>query len=173
MPPKSLASDVQVVGVDGVENLRRPSTRTATRRSPACRSTRRRRLWAPTGCVATINGTTLTSVSLTSAGGQATLLVSCATPSSGITYNWSKNGVLGASSSSSFNETCPANTTSIPITASYQVKACVGAACVTVPTIPLTVTVAGGGGGGGGGGGNPPPSTDGTEAATDSTRPSF
>jgi hypothetical protein len=112
---------------------------------------------APTGCVATINGTTLTTVSLTSAGGQATLLVSCASPTSGITYNWSKNGVLGASSSSQFNETFPANTTTIPITTSYQVKACVNTACVTVPTNPLTVTVAAGGGGGGGGGGNPPP----------------
>ena len=102
---------------------------------------------APTGCVATVNG--VANVSFNSNGGAANLAASCTTPSSGIGYVWSKNGTSGASSQASWTDTLPANAS--PTTAvinSYQVRACVVAACVTVPISPLTATVAATGGGG-------------------------
>ena len=109
---------------------------------------------APAGCVANLNGQ-VTSVNLTSVGGQATLGVTCASPTSGITYNWSKNGTLGANSSPTWTDNFPANTsTTADSTTSYQVKACVNTACVTVPSIPLTVTVAKASSNNGGGGWN-------------------
>ena len=107
---------------------------------------------APTGCVATLNGATA-NVNLPSAGGQATLGATCVT--TGVTYNWSRNGTFGASSAPSWTENFSRNSsTTLDSTTSYQVKACTTAsACVTVPVNPLTVTVAHASGGGGGGGG--------------------
>jgi len=102
---------------------------------------------APTGCVATVNG--VTNVSFNSNGGAANLAVTCQTPSSGIGYTWSKNGTSGASSAASWTDTLPANASpTTAVISSYQVRACVVAACVTVPIGPLTATVAATGGGG-------------------------
>ncbi len=102
---------------------------------------------APTGCVATVNG--VANVSFGSNGGAANLSSSCATPSSGIGYTWSKNGTSGISSSQSWTDTLPANASPTnAVISSYQVRACVVAACVTVPISPLTATVAATGGGG-------------------------
>ena len=90
---------------------------------------------APTGCVANLNGQ-VTSVNLTSVGGQATLGVTCASPTSGITYNWSKNGTAGANTASSWTENFSPNTSrTTDRTTGYQAKVCAGSACVTVPGV--------------------------------------
>jgi len=107
---------------------------------------------APTGCIATVN--LLTTVTLPQAGGSVNLAVTGCTSSTAITYNWYRNGTLGAASTSSWTDTSdknPAlgqNTTSTDKTTSYQVQACAGTACTTVPTTPLTVIVPGTTGGG-------------------------
>lgn len=94
---------------------------------------------APSGCTATVNGTS--SVTLPNAGGSVNLAAGCTSPSTGLAYNWTRNGAPGATSAS-WNDTLPANTgTTISNTTSYQVSICVGSACVTVPATPLTAIV--------------------------------
>ncbi len=100
----------------------------------------------PTGCVASIS--TVPTV-LTNAGGTATVSVSGCSPTS-VTYNWSRNGAAGWSTSA----TPPTDTLGPGGTAgytnSYQVSVCNGSSCVSVPTVnPLTAFVPGTGGGGG------------------------
>jgi hypothetical protein len=96
---------------------------------------------APTGCVARVNGGTA-NISLSSAGGTAAMSVTCSTPSSGITYNWSRNGSFGENLTSSYTATFGANASSTnDALYNFQVRACNGTPCVTVPTTPLTVTV--------------------------------
>lgn len=103
---------------------------------------------APTGCAATVNGGTTRT--LTSAGGTATFAASCSSPTSGVTFNWSKNGAFGISTASGWVDTLAANTSpSVANTYNYQVRACSGSACTTVPTTALLVTVPATGGGGG------------------------
>jgi hypothetical protein len=103
---------------------------------------------APQGCAGTVNSST--SATLSSAGGTVTLAASCGSPSTGLTWNWSRNGAFGASSAASWVDTLAANSnqTADRIT-SYQVRACTGANCVTVPTTPLVATVTHAGGGAG------------------------
>lgn len=96
---------------------------------------------APTGCVAKLNGGTA-NITLSSSGGTASFSVTCATPPSGITYNWSRNGVFGESSSASFIAAFGANTSSTnDALYNFQVQACNGSPCVIVPTTALSVTV--------------------------------
>ena len=96
---------------------------------------------APTGCAATLNGQ-LSTLTLPSTGGQATLAVTCASPASGLTYNWSKNGTAGANTASSWTENFGPNTSrTTDRTTGYQAEVCAGSACVTVPATPLSVTV--------------------------------
>jgi hypothetical protein len=112
---------------------------------------------APTGCSPSISTTPTT---LTSAGGSANLSVAGCTVSSGtITYAWSRNGTPNYTTSQTWSDTLPANTsTSTPATSSYQVNACNGTACTgLLPTSPLTATVPVASTSGGGGGGGPPP----------------
>lgn len=109
---------------------------------------------APTGCAPTINGGS--NLNLPNTGGNANLAVTCATPGSGITWNWSRNGTFGASTAASWTDT-PAqnpllgpNSLTTTRTTNYQVRACVSTACVTVPSSPLTAVVAAAGGAWGG-----------------------
>lgn len=96
---------------------------------------------APTGCVAKINNGTVNIV-LPSTGGSATLSVACVTPTSGISFNWSKNGVSGVSLTNSWVDNYPANgSTTTDANYNYQVVACVGVSCVTVPVTPIAVIV--------------------------------
>src|SRR4030095_14146899 len=83
---KATLPDIQVVGVDNYCDSFTTTIDSNGNTTLTCVpiSTTPPPAGAPTGCVATINGTSLLSVSLTSAGGQATLLVSCASPTSGI-----------------------------------------------------------------------------------------
>src|SRR4030095_2846965 len=142
------------VGIRGVDNVCDSFTPTINGSNVVLTCVPPAAQGGPTGCVATLNGQ-VTSVNLPNAGGQATLGVTCASPASGITYNWSKNGVLGANSSATWTDNFPANfSTTADSTTSYQVKACVNTACVTVPSIPLTVTVAKATSNNGGGGWN-------------------
>jgi hypothetical protein len=107
---------------------------------------------APTGCIASVNGSS--SVALPTSGGSASLSVTCASPSSGLTYNWSRNGSLGASTAASWTDTSAtnpslgANSSTVDKISSYQVQVCNGGACVTVPQSPLTATVPAAGAGG-------------------------
>lgn len=95
---------------------------------------------APTGCTGTVNGTT--TLTLTSAGGNASLAASCSSPGSGITYSWSRNNAFGASTLASWTDTLPNNnSTTVNNVYNYQVRACVSSDCVTVPVSPLVVTV--------------------------------
>src|SRR5437660_8658026 len=82
---KASLPDIQVLGVDAVCDSFTTSIDSSGNTTLTCVpvNTTPPVAGAPTGCVATINGTSLTSVSLPSTGGQATLLVSCAAPSSG------------------------------------------------------------------------------------------
>lgn len=109
---------------------------------------------APTGCTPTINSGS--NLNLPNTGGNANLAVTCATPGSGITYNWSRNGTFGASTAASWTDTPAQNSllgpNALPTTrtTNYQTRACVGTACVTVPGSPLTAVVAAAGGAWGG-----------------------
>ena len=95
---------------------------------------------APTGCVAAVNSST--SLTLASAGGTANFVTSCASPTSGISYNWSKNSVFGASTATSWQDTLPANTSpTVNANYYYVARACTSAACVSSPLSPLVVTV--------------------------------
>ncbi len=94
---------------------------------------------APTNCVATVNGAT--AVTLPSTGGTAALTVSC-TQTSGVTYNWAKNGTSGTNTNRQWTDTLPANSsTSQQVNYTYQVSACIGTACATAPNTPLTLAV--------------------------------
>jgi hypothetical protein len=101
---------------------------------------------APTGCVATLNGGT-SSVTMTSSGGNASLSVTCTSPTTGLVYNWSRNGSPNASTAQAWMDTpaanplLGANTAAVDHTTSYQVQVCNGAACTTVPALPLVATV--------------------------------
>src|SRR5438309_167615 len=64
---------------------------------------------APTGCVATSNGQ-VSTVALPSSGGQVTFAVTCVSPTSGLTYNWSRNGASGASMSPTWSDKLAQNT---------------------------------------------------------------
>ncbi len=103
---------------------------------------------APQGCAGTVNSST--SATLSSAGGTVTLAASCSSPSTGLTWNWSRNGAFGASAAASWVDTLAANTsqTADHIT-QYQVRACTGANCTTVPISPLIATVTHASGGAG------------------------
>lgn len=103
---------------------------------------------APVGCQARLNGST-GNVTLPSGGGTAALSVTCTSPSSGVAHNWSKNGTYGVSTAASWTDTLGANTSSTTDQVfNYQVRECVGSACVTVNAAPLVVTVPKTGGGG-------------------------
>jgi hypothetical protein len=103
---------------------------------------------APTGCTATVNGGS--NLTLTSAGGTAALSVSGCTPSSGLSYIWTKNGLSNASVLASWTDTLPHNlSTTTDNTYLYQVRVCLANACATVPpSSNLTVVVPKTGGGG-------------------------
>lgn len=102
---------------------------------------------APTGCNAAVNSST--ALVLTSAGGAANLAVTCVSPTTGITYNWSKNNVSGASTAASWTDTLPSNgSPNVDNTYTYSVRACLGVNCATVPASPLVATVRSTGGGG-------------------------
>jgi hypothetical protein len=94
---------------------------------------------APTNCVATVNGGA--TVNFAHTGGTAMLSVVC-DQTSGVSYNWARNGTPGLSSVASFSDVLPSNATGSNITYSYRVTACIGAACVTVPPGSLTAVVA-------------------------------
>lgn len=103
---------------------------------------------APSGCSGTVNSST--TLELTSAGGSANLAASCSSPPSGITWNWSKNSVFGASTSASWTDSLGSNaSTTVDNTYRYQARACNGVSCTTFPATPLLVTVRAVGGGGG------------------------
>lgn len=93
---------------------------------------------APTNCVATVNGTT--AANFTSAGGTASLSVTC--DQTAITYNWSRNSIFGANTNRQWSDVLPSNGGGTPVNYLYQVRACNGSSCVTVPTSALTATVA-------------------------------
>lgn len=104
---------------------------------------------APAGCTATVNSST--SLTLTSAGGNANFAASCSTPTSGITWNWSKNSVFGASTSASWTDSLGSNASpTVDNLYRYQARACNQTSCTTFPSTPLLVTVNSTGGGGGG-----------------------
>lgn len=98
----------------------------------------------PSGCTATVNSGT--SLTLPGTGGNANLAMSCS-GGTGLTYNWSRNNVFGASTSASWVDTpasnalLGANNTSVNRTTSYQGRACANSVCVTVPNTALTATV--------------------------------
>lgn len=94
---------------------------------------------APTNCVATVNGGS--TVNFASTGGSASLAVTC-TQTTGVSYNWRRNGTTGVSTLASWSDTLAANATGSAINYSYQVNACIGANCVLVPTAALVATVA-------------------------------
>lgn len=103
---------------------------------------------APQGCVATVNSST--SATLSSAGGSVTLAASCTNPSSGLSFNWSRNGAFGANATSSWSDSLPANTNqTVDQVYRYQSRICTGANCTTVPASPLAATVTHASGGGG------------------------
>ena len=91
----------------------------------------------PTGCVATLNGGT--TVTLPSSGGSVNLAVAGCIPSTGLSYNWAKNGTFGANIFAGWTDPLGPNTTTTNQTVSYQVQVCSGGRCVTVPSTPLTV----------------------------------
>ena len=92
---------------------------------------------------------------LTSAGGTASLNVSCT--GTGITYAWRRTAPTAGTVSvlATASDTLAANTTSGGITYTYVVDACTGptAASCSSQTVSVVVPSATGGGGGGGGGG--------------------
>lgn len=95
----------------------------------------------PTGCIAKANAGT-TNLTLAAAGGNVAFTSTCVTPSSGITWSWIKNGVSGANTTASWTDNFGANvSTTTDLVYTYQVRACNGANCTTVPTSPLSVTV--------------------------------
>jgi hypothetical protein len=95
---------------------------------------------APTNCVATVNSAT--NVTFAAAGGTVNLSVAC-TETSGVTYNWARNGTFGYNTARQWSEVLPANASpSTPVTYTYQVRPCIGANCVTVPVSALVATVA-------------------------------
>ena len=85
---------------------------------------------------------TTNPATLTSAGGTATLHVANCTPSTGLSYTWTKNGA-NFSTAQTAVDTLAANTsTSTASTTSYQVNVCNGSACTgNLPSAPLTATV--------------------------------
>lgn len=98
---------------------------------------------APTNCQPTVNGGSV--INFPSAGGVAHLSVAC-TQTSGVLYNWSRNGLFGANTNAAWNDTLPMNGGGSAVNYTYQVRACIGSACVTVPSSPLVATVAAAGG---------------------------
>ncbi len=94
---------------------------------------------APTNCVATVNSSS--TAQFTSAGGVANLSVAC-TQTTGVTYNWSRNSSPGANTNRTWADTLPSNGGGTAVNYTYQVAACINAACVTVPGSPLVATVA-------------------------------
>lgn len=105
---------------------------------------------APTGCVARITSTSPSP--LTIAGGTVNLDVGSCSPSTGLTYNWSRNGSAAWSTSQSPTDSLAANGGASGLTTSYQVKVCTSDGLCTgqLPAAPLTATVPGSGSGGGG-----------------------
>ena len=94
-------------------------------------------LTAPSGC--TISAT---PTSLPSAGGTVQLNASCTSPSSGITYAWSKNSAP-FSTAQNPTDTLPANAATTAVTYAYQATACLAAFPQTCTVIaPVSVTVA-------------------------------
>ncbi len=93
----------------------------------------------PTNCSATVNGAA--TVNFSAAGGTANLHVAC-DQTTGITYNWRRNGSSGFSFLANFSDVLPSNATPSNVNYTYQVTPCIGANCVTVPASPLTATVA-------------------------------
>jgi hypothetical protein len=68
----------------------------------------------------------------------------CATPSTNpITYNWTMDGTF-LSNDAGESVVFGANTTGVPITNTYRVRACAGFACTDVTPMPLTSIVAAG-----------------------------
>jgi hypothetical protein len=102
---------------------------------------------APTGCVASI---VTSPTTLTNAGGTATVSVFGCSPG-GVTYNWSRNGQSGWSTSAAAPVDSLGAGGTAGYTNSYQVSVCNGATCINVPSNPLTAFVPGSGGGGGAG----------------------
>lgn len=98
---------------------------------------------APTNCTARVNSSTVAN--FPSSGGTANLTVAC-DQTSGILYNWSRNGTFGASTLASWADVLPSNGGGSAVNYTYQVRACNGAACVTVPSSALTATVSAAGG---------------------------
>jgi hypothetical protein len=139
---------IQVVGVDAVCDSFTVTSDSAGVTVLTCVPVGTSVPGAPTGCVATVNGSS--SLTLPNAGGSANLSVSCATPTSGLTYNWFRNGNSGASALKNWTDALGANTGGSNVTTSYQVQVCASGACVTAPTSPLTVVVPGSSSGGGG-----------------------
>jgi hypothetical protein len=102
---------------------------------------------APTGCVASIATNPST---LTNAGGTATVSVSGCSPAN-VTYDWSRNGLPGWSTSATPAADPLASGGTIGSTTSFQVNVCNGSTCINVPAgNPLTAFVPGTGGGGSG-----------------------
>ena len=91
----------------------------------------------PSGCTASA-----TPTSLPSAGGTVQLNASCTSPSSGITYSWSKNSAP-FSTAQNPTDTLPANAATTAVTYAYQATACLAAFPQTCTVIaPVSVTVA-------------------------------
>lgn len=94
---------------------------------------------APTGCVATISPT-----SLGSAGGIVNLNVTGCSPSTDLTYSWSRNGNANwrlPAATAATSDTLPANTATTAAATTYQARVCAGTACAS--TSQVTATVAG------------------------------
>ena len=85
---------------------------------------------------------------MTNAGGTATVSVANCSPAN-VTYNWSKGGAAGWSTSATPPADSLAAGGASGYTNSYQVQVCNGATCINVPANPLTAFVPGTGGGSG------------------------
>jgi len=140
---KQALPTVKVNGVDNVCDSFTLST-DSTGLVLTCVPTGSTPVGAPQGCVAAINSSS--SVTLSSTGGSVNLAVLCST-TTGLTYNWSRNGAPGASSASAWTDAASANallgpnSSTVDKISSYQVQVCNGNGCVTVPQSPLTATV--------------------------------
>ncbi len=133
---------IQVVGVDAVCDSFTTSTDPSSGSTILTCVAPSNSPGVPTGCNATVNSSQ--SVTLSSSGGSVNLAVNgCSTTSSSaITYNWSRNGLSNASTSQSWTDVLPQNTsTTASNTYSYQVQACAGSACATFPGSPLQAIV--------------------------------
>lgn len=106
-------------------------------------------LGAPTGCTASV---TTNPATLTSAGGTATLHVSNCSPSTGLSYTWTKNGASFSTAQTAVDTLAANTSTTTASTTSYQVNVCNGSACTgNLPSAPLTATVPAASGGPSGG----------------------